>query len=766
MKNYLKTHPWKIIEEGFHPEYQKNSESIFSLGNGRMGGRANFEESYSGETLLGNYIGGIYYPDKTRVGWWKVGYPEYYAKVPNAANWSGVHIYINNHVLDLAKCKIHSFKRILHLDKGYLERNVSLETEFGIALEIQVIKYLSMAWDECGAMQYSVYCLQDSLSIRFESYCDFNIRNQDSNYDEDFWNRINEYQDQTYLVTHAETKKTNYQVCSGIQNKFYINGELKLDSIKTTIQNRYVSNTVECELKEGDCFILEKSVCQISSLDYSKEEIGQQCISKLTWWSQIPFDQRLDDQQNYWQEIWKYADVRIEGDDDSQQGIRFNIFQLYQTYTGKDPRLNIGPKGFTGERYGGCTYWDTEAYCLPFYLGTSHPKVARQLLLYRYFHLPKAIENAKKLGFSEGAALYPMVTMNGEECHNEWEITFEEIHRNGAIVYAIFDYLKQTNDIRYVWDYGIEVIIAINRFWVQRVHLATTIDRYVMHGVTGPNEYENNVNNNWYTLYLAKWCLDYGLQLIDKSLVEPLKYDQIIQKTKLNQNEIDFWKEVSDKMYLPEDKNLGIFLQQDGYLEKEQNTVLDLVATERPIHQHWSWDRILRSCYIKQADVLQGIYFFEDHFDIDTIRKNFEYYEARTVHESSLSPCVHCILAARLNKQTKAYELYLRTSRLDLDDYNNDTCDGLHITSMAGTWLSIVKGFGGLRIVDDAISIKSLLPEAWKAFAFTFMFRDQRLKFKILATLAEVENQSNQEVKIIYKTKEYRVPAQGKIQMS
>ena len=148
----------------------------------------------------------------------------------------------------------------------------------------------------------------------------------------------------------------------------------------------------------------------------------------------------------------RYADVRIEGDDDSQQGIRFNIFQLYQTYTGKDPRLNIGPKGFTGERYGGCTYWDTEAYCLPFYLGTSHPKVARQLLLYRYFHLPKAIENAKKLGFSEGAALYPMVTMNGDECHNEWEITFEEIHRNGAIVYAIFDYLKQTNDIRYVWD--------------------------------------------------------------------------------------------------------------------------------------------------------------------------------------------------------------------------------------------------------------------------------------------------------------------------
>src|SRR5690606_22294478 len=174
-----------------------------------------------------------------------------------------------------------------------------------------------------------------------------------------------------------------------------------------------------------------------------------------------------------------------------------------------DERLNIGPKGFTGEKYGGSTHWDTEAYCLPFFLGTARPRVARSLLIYRDKHLQNAIENAGKLGCRDGAELYPMVTMNGEECHNEWEITFEEIHRNGAIAYAIYDYIRYTGDQEYMAEYGLEVLIAISRFWAQRVNWSTAKDKYVMLGVTGPNEYENNINNNWYTNLLAVWTLNY-----------------------------------------------------------------------------------------------------------------------------------------------------------------------------------------------------------------------------------------------------------------
>lgn len=228
------------------------------------------------------------------------------------------------------------------------------------------------------------------------------------------------------------------------------------------------------------------------------------------------FDTLLEEHRLVWKNIWEHSDIVIEGDVEAQQGIRFNIFQLKQTYTGDDARLNIGPKGFTGEKYGGSTYWDTEAYCVPFYLATADSEVTRNLLIYRYKQLDRAIENGEKLGFTDGAALYPMVTMNGEECHNEWEITFEEIHRNGAIAYAIYRYINYTGDDHYLEEYGLEVLTGIARFWAQRATFSGEKKKYVILGVTGPNEYENNINNNWYTNKIAVWCMKYAIECLEK----------------------------------------------------------------------------------------------------------------------------------------------------------------------------------------------------------------------------------------------------------
>ncbi len=456
----------------------------------------------------------------------------------------------------------------------------------------------------------------------------------------------------------------------------------------------------------------------------------------------------LEDQAKAWAEIWKWSDIVIEGDVAAQQGIRFNIFQLYQTYTGEDARLNIGPKGFTGEKYGGSTYWDTEAYCFPFYLATAEEKVARNLLIYRYKQLDKAIENAAKLGFKDGAALFPMVTMNGEECHNEWEITFEEIHRNGAIAYAVHDYIRYTGDKDYLCDYGLELLIAISRFWSQRVHFSERREQFVMHGVTGPNEYENNVNNNWYTSTIAVWCLKYTLEALDYVKEKaPKKFEALAEKIKFyDYTETNRWKSIVDKTYFPVDEKLGVFLQQDNYMDKEQILVKDLDPVNLPLNQKWSWDRILRSCFIKQADVLQGIYFFEEDYDEETIRRNFDFYEPRTVHESSLSPCVHVVLAALLGREEKAYEMYLRTSRLDLDDYNNDTEDGCHITSMAGTWLAVVQGFGGMRIKDGVLEFNTMIPKNWKAYQFNIRFRGHLLQIRVSHNNTEIHNLSNESI--------------------
>src|SRR5690606_10087971 len=405
-----------------------------------------------------------------------------------------------------------------------------------------------------------------------------------------------------------------------------------------------------------------------------------------------------------------------------------------QTYSGKDARLNIGPKGFTGEKYGGSTYWDTEAYCIPFYMATKDQEVARNLLTYRYNHLEKAIENAAKLGFSNGAALYPMVTMNGEECHNEWEITFEEIHRNGAIVFAIYNYVRFTGDFDYIPEKGLEVIIAVARFWKQRATFSSPKNKYVILGVTGPNEYENNVNNNWYTNYTAQWCLNYCLSMVEK-VKEGHKeeYDRIAGHTGLSDSELLTMKEVADNMYFPYSEDYGVFLQQDNFLDKEIIPVSKLDKSQRPINQKWSWDRILRSCYIKQADVLQGFYFFEDQFSKEDLEKHFEFYEPLTVHESSLSPCVHSIQAAKLGRMEQAYNFYLRTSRLDLDDYNNEVKEGCHITSMAGTWMSIVEGFGGMRIVNDQLCFTPQIPEQWEAYSFKVNFRNKIVKIEVTA---------------------------------
>jgi len=366
--------------------------------------------------------------------------------------------------------------------------------------------------------------------------------------------------------------------------------------------------------------------------------------------------------------------------------------------------------------------------------------VARDLLVSRHNQLDKAIENAAKLGFKDGAALYPMVTINGEECHNEWEITFEEIHRNGAIAYAIYNYTRYTGDETYLAEGGLEVLLSIARFWAQRITWSEARKQYVMLGVTGPNEYENNVNNNWYTSYIACWTMRYATEVAARVRESsPEEYAHICQKRNFDeQAETARWAEITGNMYLGEDEQLGIFLQQDGYLDKEQILVHDLDPAQRPINQKWSWDRILRSCFIKQADVLQGLYFFRDDFDTETVRRNFDFYEPRTVHESSLSPCVHSILATQLGYMDKAYEMYLRTSRLDLDDYNREVEEGCHVTSMAGSWLSVVEGFGGMRMLEGRLTFYPVLPAQWESLAFKVDYRDRVLSVLVTRDAVEV----------------------------
>lgn len=758
-QDYIKPDNWSIIEEGFEAERVESSESLFSLGNGAMGQRANFEEKYSGATFQGSYIAGIYYPDKTKVGWWKNGYPEYFAKVLNAPNWIGINVSLNGEPLDLHSCKVvKQFRRELNMKEGWYKRSFIAVMPNGLEVFVKVTRFLSIVRNELGAIDYEIEVINSNATVVFEPYLDSGITNEDANWEEKFWKTLDiEKRGDKAFIT-SKTLKTEFHATAFMQTRVSKMGKKLPVHFSEETSDERISFRYELEAQKGETVTLQKFGGYVTGMNHKVSNLVDAADAVLEDAVTTGFPQLLQEQKNAWAKIWEMADISIEGDVKAQQGIRFNIFQLNQTYSGQDERLNIGPKGFTGEKYGGSTYWDTEAYCIPFYMVTKEHHVARNLLTYRYNQLDKAIENAKKLGFTSGAALYPMVTMNGEESHNEWEITFEEIHRNGAMVVAIKRYVEYTGDYSYIPEKGLEVMIAIARFWQQRANYSNSKEKYVILGVTGPNEYENNVNNNWYTNYIAKWCIEYCMDNLEKVKKEfSADYDRIIEKTKLNNEELERWKEVADKMYFPYSDEYKIFLQQDNFLDKEIIPVSELPRSQRPINQKWSWDRILRSCYIKQADVLQGFYFFEDHFSKDELEKHFDFYEPLTVHESSLSPCVHSIQAAALGRMDLAYQFYLRTSRLDLDDYNNEVKEGCHITSMAGTWMSIVEGFGGMRVVNDSLSFNPKIPNGWESFSFKVNFRDQILKVIVTPEKTSFALEGEDQLKLLVKGKEVLV---------
>jgi maltose phosphorylase len=644
------------------------------------------------------------------------------------------------------------------MKEGWLQRSFIAKLQKGIEIKINSLRFLSFRFNEIGAIKYTITPLNGEVVIEFNPYIDAGIKNEDANYDELFWDilSVNPEVHQAYIV--SKTLKTEFHVATGMKvqiekNTIPLDIAYFLEEDAKKITYKYSVNA-----KQNDEVSMVKFGSYVQSMNHENDKLISQSQYLFDEVSNIGFNQLLDYQKEDWAKIWETSDIVIEGDIKAQQAIRFNIFQLNQTYSGEDARLNIGPKGFTGEKYGGSTYWDTEAYCIPFYMSTKDKSVAQNLLKYRFNHLDRAIENAQKLGFKNGAALYPMVTMNGEECHNEWEITFEEIHRNGAMIYAIYNYLNYTNDFKYVADYGLEVMIGVARFWHQRANFSVEKNKYVILGVTGPNEYENNINNNFYTNYLAKWCIKYAVKNLKKVQKKfPEDYDRIIKKTKLTDSEVLEWTQVAELMYFPYSQKHNVYLQQDGFLDKEYITVDKLAKEHRPINQKWSWDRILRSCYIKQADVLQGIYMFENKFTTEEISSHFNFYEPITVHESSLSPCVHSILAAKIDKMDKAYEMYLRTSRLDLDDYNNEVHEGLHITSMAGTWLTIVQGFGGMRTFKNKLSFNPQIPKEWTSYSFKINYNGTVLKVFKSQTETKFYNETGKAVTIEINGKSYEL---------
>lgn len=721
-------HPWKVVEKGLEESGIRISESLTSIGNGYMGMRGNFEEDFSGDTHWGTYLAGVWFPDKTRVGWWKNGYPQYFGKAINAVRLMGIQVKVDGVPLDLHRADILSFQRELDMETGLFSRRFAVRTPKGV-LRVEAERFVSLAQKELLAISYAV-TPEYEAHIEMIPYLEGNVRNLDSNYEETFWDILAREESEDALALLSRTKENPFgapRFAVAAAMSCWADG---LEAQGRTLEGGRVQAAYSGIVPPGETATLEKFALCFTSRDHEQPVLTTLALRAASRAREVGYEALRQEHAAAWRDRWKGCDVQIQGDEAAQQGIRFTLFHLLSTYSGEDPRLNIGPKGFTGEKYGGATYWDTEGYCLPVYLAVAGQEVAKQLLWYRYLQLEGAYENARNQGLA--GALFPMVTFTGIECHNEWEITFEEIHRNGAMAYAIFHYTTYTGDSQYIVNEGFDVLCGIARFYADRVHFSKRRRQYMIHGVTGPNEYENNVSNNWYTNRIAAWSLELFYTVATQ--VSRERKDRL----GVTREELARMREIVAGMYYPQDEELGVFVQHDTFLDKDLMSASAIPQDQRPINQHWSWDKILRSCFIKQADVLQGLYFLGHLYDRETKKRNFDFYEPMTVHESSLSPCVHSVLAAELGYHDKAVDMYRRTARLDLDNLNRDTQDGLHITSMAGSWLAIAQGFAGMRTVEG-LSLSPFLPKEWQGYSFQFQYRGRLLSLSVTQEQARVD---------------------------
>lgn len=722
---YFKENQWKIIEEGFNPEYGEVSESIFSLGNEYMGVRGYFEEGYSGEKLIGSYFNGIYERTKPNYNHYK-GVCDFTEYMVNSVDWLYTRIELDNEPLDLAVSKISKFYRELDLKTGVLTREFIWETKHGKQVAMKFERCLSMTKVERSTWKLSMKALNFDGNIHVVSGLDFSNIHRNSGMN--MWNcenRIINIGRNIFLNIEGTTIHTGLKVDSACRIK------CDYDSLEKIIDDKLVAVKMSVNLSRNKEKSIVKNIRNFTLKDKKDTEEYQEKISKFKSKAEdvIAEHEALKEVScKWWDDVWKRSDIVIENDIENQQGIRFCIFQLYQTYNGAVEGANIGAKGLTGEAYNGNAFWDTETYCLPFYLFNDR-EGAKNLLIFRYKTLDEARERAKVLDCD--GAFYPIATISGKECCDLWQHASLQMQASTAVAYGIWFYEKIYGDKQFMKAYGLEMLIEISRMLASRGDFNQD-GKYGYYCVMGPDEFQMMVHNNCYTNYMARFALDYTLKKIEEIKNSDQKaYNSVKRKTHFDEQEIKKWKNIVDNMLILYDEETMLFEQHDGFFKLPHLDIDAIPVEEFPLYHHWSYERIYRNDMIKQPDVLMFMLLFNSQFTLEQLKANYEYYEPRCIHESSLSPSVHSILASQLGKEKEAYEFFGFATRMDLDNYNRNTREGIHTTSIAAAWMNIVYGFGGLRSDGERLSFSPTIPKGWSGYSFRISYKNEIIEVKV-----------------------------------
>ena len=758
---------WNVIEKAFHPEFLAQLETMLALGNGYLGMRGCPEEG-GPNAENGTFINGFYETRPIIYGEEAYGFARTGQTICNVTDSKIIKLFVDDEPFWLPNAHLLKYDRRLNMKSGTLDREILWETPAGKQVSIRSRRLVSLVNRHVAAISYCVTLLNAQAFVVISSEIATNELSARSNEDDSrlakpFSGRIlhprtSYYKDRRILLCHATDKSRLTLTCTSD------------NALESSCPHSYkVAHTADfgqvaftIEAQAGCPIQLTKYMVYHASQTACAEELCGRAEWTMDRVVNQGFQQLLASQEQYMDDFWRRSDVRIKNimEDrikrstvEIQQAIRFNLFHILQA-SARAEGTGVPAKGLTGQAYEGHYFWDTEIYLLPFLTYTS-PRIARNLLAFRYTMLPQARARAKELGHR--GAMFPWRTISGEEASAYYAAGTAQYHINADIMYALRKYVQATGDELFLRDYGAEMLIETARLWLDLGFYSDAKGgKFCINGVTGPDEYKTVVNNNAYTNLMARENLRYAAQVIESlRTTEPDAYDALVQKTALEASEVKEWIRAAENMYVPYDETLDIIPQDDSFLDREPWDFQNTPADHFPLLLFYHPLNIYRKQVIKQADVVLAMFLLGDGFPMETKKRNFDFYDPLTTGDSSLSSCVEAIIAAQIGDMDKAFRYGMAALLMDLADVGGNVKDGCHIASMGGTWMMLTYGFGGMRDNDGTLSFwPRRAPEENAELRFPLTYRGQLLEIEIGLDKVEYALREGERLVIRHETEE------------
>lgn len=700
-------------------------ESLYFTGNGYVGVRGNFEEGVptAFPTIRGTYLNGFYDTVNLEYGESAHGFPMTAQKLINVFDAQTISLEVDGDRFSVDAGLVLSLDRTLSVQEGVVTRKVDWISPKGHRLMITIRRMASFSCPELFLVDYRVISDNYTGTIRIRSTIEGDV----SNFVDEKDPRVGSNTEKLLHVT-SSARREGIAVMEGATNRSGLSMAVAVIhdvEMDYTLQQSRIEGAFVTRLSPGEELAFTKYIVYTDSLRHA--HVVETAIDLAGKALTMGKEHWLDAQKAYLDKFWETADVEITGEEGIDEVLRFNMYQLLAS-AGRDAHSNISAKGLSGEGYEGHYFWDTEIYMIPFFLLTN-PDLAKNLLQFRYAKLPEARVEAQNLGHKKGAKI-PWRTIAGSECSGYFPGGSAQYHINADVAYSNIQYYLYTGDLEYLSRYGFEVLYETARLWIETGHYDEG-GKFRIDGVTGPDEYTAMVNNNYYTNAMAQYHLEWTVKLahiLETDCKEA--WMDLVSRIGINQEELEMMARAGQGMYLPYSQELGIHLQDDSFLFKKEWDFAGIPKEKYPLVLHFHPLTIYRHKVLKQADTVLA-HMLLDQASEDVLRRSYSYYEPLTTHDSSLSPCVHSMMAARLNDPEKAYLYFKQTLRLDLDNLHGNTKDGLHIANAGGSYMTIVYGFAGLRIKEDGLHFRPTKPHQWSRVRFRIRYREALVQLTI-----------------------------------